>query len=147
MEENANTLQFGAEFEAVSCLSNAEVAVVLEKQKETYEMKDINVTPAFAKTMAYAKRYGGSGDAKKLMMATTQLREDLTQFEAFHDGEVVKLEQFEMAQLANLMQADSEVEEAIALIPSLSTRFNEEDIENILAIVQKQAQSQFSSFN
>lgn len=44
-EENANTLTFGLEFENMSCLSNAEVSVVLEKQKDTYEQKDINVTP------------------------------------------------------------------------------------------------------
>lgn len=44
-EENANTLKFGDEFENVSCLSNAEVSVVLEKQKDVYEQKDINVTP------------------------------------------------------------------------------------------------------
>ncbi|CAM9587465.1 unnamed protein product [Choristocarpus tenellus] len=98
------------------------------------------IARAFAKTMTYTKRYGGSGDAKTQMMATTELREALTQFEAFNDGEVVKLQQFEMAQLANLMQADSEAEEAIALIPSLGSRFTEEDIENILAIVQKQQQ-------
>lgn len=35
----------------------------------------------------------------------------LQQFEAFHDGEVIKLHQFEIMQVANLMQADSEVDE------------------------------------
>lgn len=35
----------------------------------------------------------------------------LQQFETYHDGEVFKLHQFEIMQLANLMQADSEVEE------------------------------------
>lgn len=43
-EENANTLSFGADFD-MSCLSNAEVSVVLEKQRANYEEKDINVTP------------------------------------------------------------------------------------------------------
>lgn len=44
-EENANTLTFGSEFENVSCLSNAEVSIVLEKQKDSYAAKDLNVTP------------------------------------------------------------------------------------------------------
>ena len=35
----------------------------------------------------------------------------LQQFEAFHEGELIKLHQFEVMQVANLMQADSEVEE------------------------------------
>lgn len=38
-------------------------------------------------------------------------RRALQQFETYHDGEVFKLHQFEVMQLANLMQADSEVEE------------------------------------
>lgn len=38
-------------------------------------------------------------------------RRALQQFETYHDGEVLKLHQFEVMQLANLMQADSEVEE------------------------------------
>lgn len=44
-EENANTLKFGTDFDNMSCLSNAEVSVVLEKQRANYEEKDINVTP------------------------------------------------------------------------------------------------------
>lgn len=35
----------------------------------------------------------------------------LQQFEAFHEGESIRLHQFEIMQVANLMQADSEVEE------------------------------------
>lgn len=46
-EENANLLQFGEEHskDDMSCLSNAEVSMVLEKQRGAYEEKDINVTP------------------------------------------------------------------------------------------------------
>lgn len=40
-----------------------------------------------------------------------RVRRALQQFETYHDGEVLKLHQFEVMQLANLMQADSEVEE------------------------------------
>lgn len=35
----------------------------------------------------------------------------LQQFETFHEGESIRLHQFEIMQVANLMQADSEVEE------------------------------------
>ncbi len=46
-EENANLLQFGEEHskDDMSCLSNAEVSMVLERQRGAYEEKDINVTP------------------------------------------------------------------------------------------------------
>ena len=44
-EENANNLKFGVDFENVSCLSNAEVSVVLDRQRANYQEKDINVTP------------------------------------------------------------------------------------------------------
>lgn len=46
-EENANLLQFGEEHskDDMSCLSNAEVSMILEKQRGAYEEKDINVTP------------------------------------------------------------------------------------------------------
>lgn len=45
-EENANLLQFGDDHkDDMSCLSNAEVSMVLEKQRGAYEEKDINVTP------------------------------------------------------------------------------------------------------
>eukprot|EP00904_Undaria_pinnatifida_P010060 jgi/Undpi1/6184/HiC_scaffold_20.g08668.m1 len=143
-EENANTLKFGTDFENMSCLSNAEVSVVLEKQRANYEEKDINVTPAFAKTMTYVKRFGGLGGNAQVS-AVSELREALQQFEAFHEGELIKLHQFEVMQVANLMQADSEVEEVLALIPSLGARLTEEDLENILAIVRKHQHSRLYS--
>lgn len=46
-----------------------------------------------------------------LSLVLSALDRALQQFEAFHDGEVIKLHQFEVMQVANLMQADSEVEE------------------------------------
>ncbi|CAM9371283.1 unnamed protein product [Ectocarpus sp. 6 AP-2014] len=145
-EENANLLQFGPEHakDDMSCLSNAEVSVVLEKQRINYEEKDINVTPAFSKTMSYVKRFGGLGGSVK-MTATSELREALQQFETFHEGESIRLHQFEIMQVANLMQADSEVEEVLALIPSLGARLTEEDLENILAIVRKHQHSRLYS--
>lgn len=46
-EENVNLLQFGHmnDQDKMTCLSNSEVAMILEKQRATYEEKDINVTP------------------------------------------------------------------------------------------------------
>ncbi|CAM9255080.1 unnamed protein product, partial [Hapterophycus canaliculatus] len=115
-EENANLLQFGPDHkEEMSCLSNAEVAIILEKQRVTYEEKDINVTPAFSKTMSYVKRFGGQGGNAQVT-STSEMRETLQQFEAFHEGESVRLHQFEIMQVANLMQSDSEVEEVRPLL-------------------------------
>ncbi|CAN0299956.1 unnamed protein product, partial [Pylaiella littoralis] len=144
-EENANLLQFGPEHakEQMSCLSNAEVAMILEKQRGNYEEKDINVTPSFAKTMTYVKRFGSGGAANN--SATHELRETLQEFEVFHDGEAIRLHQFEIMQVANLMQADSEVEEVLALIPSMGARLTEEDIDNVLGIVRKHQQSRIYS--
>ncbi|CAM9322745.1 unnamed protein product [Sphacelaria rigidula] len=94
--------------------------------------------------MTYVKRFGGLGGNAQVS-ATTELREALQQFETYHDGEVFKLHQFEVMQLANLMQADSEVEEVLALIPSLGAKLTEEDIENVLAIVRKHQHSRLYS--
>eukprot|EP00953_Heterococcus_sp_UTEX-ZZ885_P038455 19726-Heterococcus_DN1.PRE.1 len=71
------------------------------------------------------------------MAATAELRAALEGFEReADDGSTITLHQFELASLANLMQADSEPEEALALIPSLS-KFTEQDIKAILDIVHK----------
>lgn len=49
----------------------------------------------------------------------------------------IRLEEFEIACLSNLNP--EEVEEAVALIPSLSKRYAEEEIEEILGIVSRTA--------
>ena len=54
----------------------------------------------------------------------------------------VRLEEFEIACLSNLNPEDPE--EAIALIPSLQTRFREDEIEEILSIVSRTTARMFS---
>ena len=60
-------------------------------------------------------------------------------FEKIHEGVTtkVKLHQFEIASLSNLLPGD--VEEATTLIPSLQQKFNETEIEEILRIVTRTA--------
>jgi DNA-directed RNA polymerase II subunit RPB4 len=53
------------------------------------------------------------------------------------DGSEVRLEEFEIACLSNLNP--EEVEESVALIPSLQKRFAEDEIEEILGIVSRTA--------
>ena len=49
----------------------------------------------------------------------------------------IRLEEFEISCLSNLNP--EEVEEAVSLIPSLSKRYAEEEIEEILGIVSRKA--------
>ena len=64
-------------------------------------------------------------------------------FQREEDGETVeyRLEEFEIACLSNLNP--EEVEEAVALIPSLHKRFAEDEIEEILGIVSRTAARMF----
>lgn len=59
------------------------------------------------------------------------------------EGQVTeyRLEEFEIACLSNLNP--EEVEEAVALIPSLQKRFAEDEIEEILGIVSRTAARMF----
>lgn len=60
-------------------------------------------------------------------------------FQREDNGRVVevRLEEFEIACLSNLNP--EEVEESVALIPSLQKRFGEDEIEEILGIVSRTA--------
>ena len=51
------------------------------------------------------------------------------------DGEEAKLHQFEVAALMNLVATDTMVEEALALVPSLS-KFRESEIDEILDLIR-----------
>ena len=56
-QEDASELRLGKEFTGVRCLSNAEVAIILEKTKQKYELEDKPVSDAFEKTLAFTKRF------------------------------------------------------------------------------------------
>ncbi|CAH0477069.1 unnamed protein product [Peronospora belbahrii] len=143
--EDAAELNLGVDFRNETCLSNAEVAVILEKQKSDYETQEKQLTNVFQKTYSYVQRFSGTKDPVTNQASVTELREALMSlaFQRDEDGETVeyRLEEFEIACLSNLNP--EEVEEAVALIPSLHKRFAEDEIEEILGIVSRTAARMF----
>ncbi|DAZ99179.1 TPA: hypothetical protein N0F65_008212 [Lagenidium giganteum] len=132
--EDAAELNLGDDFRNETCLSNAEVAVILEKQKTDYENQEKQLTGVFQKTYSYVQRFSGTKDPVANQASVTELREALMSlaFQREEDGQPtdIRLEEFEIACLSNLNP--EEVEEAVALIPSLQKRFAEDEIEEIL---------------
>ncbi|KAK1947882.1 DNA-directed RNA polymerase II subunit 4 [Phytophthora citrophthora] len=143
--EDAAELNLGDDFRNETCLSNAEVAVILEKQKSDYETQEKQLTNVFQKTYSYVQRFSGTKDPVANQASVTELREALMSlaFQREEEGETVeyRLEEFEIACLSNLNP--EEVEEAVALIPSLHKRFAEDEIEEILGIVSRTAARMF----
>ncbi|CAM9303647.1 unnamed protein product [Phaeothamnion confervicola] len=135
---NAATLNFGKEFEDVQCVTNSEVAIILDKQKKHYDALDITASPAFTATLMHVKRFSSAADDP--VQAITLLRQALEEFEAYSAdrGGLQKLHQFEIVQLANLITADSSAEEVTALIPSIGQKFDQEDVEKILDVIRSQ---------
>ena len=60
----------------------------------------------------------------------------LTDLSWEQDGKTTKLHGFEIAALANLVQEDTDVEEIVALVPSLS-RFDQRQTQDMLDIVSR----------
>mmetsp|Transcript_11380 Transcript_11380/g.14184 ORF Transcript_11380/g.14184 Transcript_11380/m.14184 type:complete len:150 (-) Transcript_11380:205-654(-) len=129
----------GQEFEGIRCLSNAEVAVILETTKKAAEQKDKSVSEVFEDTLAYAKRFSGYTDVVNDSGAVQSLKLELQnkEFEQINEetGELEKVElsDFELVSLLNLAPFD--YDEAIELIPSLQNRFSKDDIDAILTII------------
>jgi DNA-directed RNA polymerase II subunit RPB4 len=161
--EDASTLSFGDEFlsDDIQMLSNSQVAVFLTQTKENEEASlGEDAHEVLKKTLRYASRYSAQKQSEKsneeIMTELDNLQEGLqTQIlttigasvgssissnlgsggAAFAD----KLHPFEVSALMNLMATDSQHEEALALIPSLS-RFTESDIDKLLQLVSKSTQ-------
>ncbi|OQR94079.1 hypothetical protein ACHHYP_01849 [Achlya hypogyna] len=140
--EDAAELILGEDFQGETCLSNAEVAVILEKQKSDYESQEKTLTNVFQKTYSYVQRFSGTKDPVSNQASVTELREALITYEFSREHPddpsqtvEIRLEEFEIACLSNLNP--EEPEEAMALIPSLQKRFTEEDIEEILSIIAR----------
>ncbi|OQR90938.1 hypothetical protein THRCLA_09145 [Thraustotheca clavata] len=140
--EDAAELILGQDFQTETCLSNAEVAVILEKQKSDYESQEKTLTSVFQKTYSYVQRFSGTKDPVSNQASVTELREALITYEFTREAPddpsktiEIRLEEFEIACLSNLNP--EEPEEAMALIPSLQKRFTEDDIEEILSIIAR----------
>ncbi|RHY86739.1 hypothetical protein DYB37_005120 [Aphanomyces astaci] len=140
--EDAAELNLGEDFQQETCLSNAEVAVILEKQKSDYESSEKPLTSVFQKTYSYVQRFSGTKDPVANQASVTELREALITYEFTRESPddptqavEVRLEEFEIACLSNLNPEESE--EAMALIPSMNKKFSEDDIEEILQIIAR----------
>ena len=141
MAENASELQFGGEDldneeTGTTCLSNAEVAILLDKQRASLEEQSEEATPVFKQTLEYALRFSGTSDPVSNAPAIEALRDALMNFECERDGgKMEKLHSFEIAALSNL--APEDYDEVEALIPSIYARFREDEIEQLLELLSQ----------
>ncbi|ETK71534.1 hypothetical protein L915_21260 [Phytophthora nicotianae] len=129
MESNdAVELNSGEDFENNTCLSKAEVAIFLDKQKINY----VEQKKMFASGSKKCKtRFTGTKDPVANQAAVIELREYVT-FNILIRSRL-SMEEFEIASLSNLYL--EEVEEAVALIPSLSQHFTDHEIEEMLGVI------------
>lgn len=193
---DAAALNLGEDFENEVCLSNAEVAIILEKQKINYleqkktftrlatgvwrNMKDLSAKldcsrsrvveciavrskrqsrpccDSLGQEILWSTRHLLSSSASvyfcsDILLFDTRLIDMLCgvfdcralqsiSFE--HDDEVHRLEEFEIACLSNLNPEGAE--EAVALIPSLSKHFTDNEIEEILGMISRLTAKIFS---
>ena len=125
-------------------LSNAEVCILLTKQKEMRAAQGLRVTEEFEKTLSATTRFSGIDRPQEPAMMTyvQELRQELMlkRFERESETdpgtlENVTLTQFEIGALSNLMPGDPE--EAFALLPGLTGRFTEEDIQEVCDVIER----------
>lgn len=138
--ENAGERQFGPEFEDIHILSNAQVAVILQVSARSAVSRDEELNDVYKKTQKYVERFNTmtnpEKDHQELVEELDNLQDALTSFrKETDDGEELELHGFEVAALMNLVITDTLVEEAVALIPSLS-RLPEAAIDEILDLIK-----------
>jgi len=119
-EEDAAELKLGSDFNEAQCLLNSEVAILLETSQQAHEADDseAELSQVFIKTLNYVKTFS----RYKNKTAVKEVRSLLTK---------KNLEEFEISSLANL--CPDTAEEAKSLIPSLSTKFTDDELEQTLA--------------
>ncbi|VEU35579.1 unnamed protein product [Pseudo-nitzschia multistriata] len=140
IEENAAERKFGAHFDDIHILSNAQVAVILQVSAGQAVTKDEELNEVYRKTQKYVERFNQMSNKEKdhqeLVEELDNLQDALTTFrKETDDGDELELHGFEVAALMNLVIADTTVEEAYALIPSLS-RLPEAAIDEILDLIK-----------
>ncbi|XP_074600028.1 RNA polymerase II subunit D [Brevipalpus obovatus] len=130
IEEDAGELQFPGEFQQAETLLISEVLMLMEHRKEQNDERedDQELNEVFTKTLSYCQRFSKFKNRETISAVRAQLQ-------------LKKLHKFEFAQLANLCPETPE--EAKALIPSLETRFTDEDLRQILDDIQTQRSFQY----
>eukprot|EP00590_Aulacoseira_subarctica_P008577 CAMPEP_0172423592 /NCGR_PEP_ID=MMETSP1064-20121228/17595_1 /TAXON_ID=202472 /ORGANISM="Aulacoseira subarctica , Strain CCAP 1002/5" /LENGTH=164 /DNA_ID=CAMNT_0013165039 /DNA_START=31 /DNA_END=525 /DNA_ORIENTATION=- len=140
-QENVAELYFGPDFDDIQFLSNAQVAAFLKVSARGAVDRDQELHDVYRKTQRYVDRFNtmtnSEKDDQELVGELDNLQDALTTFrkEKEDDGEEMELHGSEVAALMNLVATDTMVEEAIALIPSLS-RFPEAAIDEILDLIR-----------
>lgn len=139
-DENAAERRFGPQFDDIHILSNAQVAVILQVSAGQAVTRDEELNEVYRKTQKYVERFNQMANKEKdhqeLVEELDNLQDALTTFrKETDDGDELELHGFEVAALMNLVIADTTVEEACALIPSLS-RLPEAAIDEILDLIK-----------
>mmetsp|Transcript_31529 Transcript_31529/g.57087 ORF Transcript_31529/g.57087 Transcript_31529/m.57087 type:complete len:160 (+) Transcript_31529:149-628(+) len=140
VNEDAAELQFDEEFEDAHILSNAQVAIILQASARSAQIRDEELNEVYRKTQKYVERFNTMKNPEKehqeLVDELDNLQDALTTFrKETEEGQELELEKFEVAALMNLVGTDTLVEEALALIPSLS-RFPDAAIDEILDLIK-----------
>jgi DNA-directed RNA polymerase II subunit RPB4 len=117
-EEDASEMKLGPEFQNELCLLYPEVKILMEKLKENNEA---NLGSSFDKTLVYVNHVCKFNNPDTLK----EVRKVLSS---------TQLENFEIAQLANLLPEKSE--EAKSLIPSTAKRIDDEELQVVLNELQ-----------
>ena len=143
-------------------LSYAQVAVILKISASSAVKNDEEINDVFRKTHKYVDRFNSMTNKEKPhqelvdeldnlqeyvtgrswlidIIRTAYSRRPFSALSTFRketdDGEELELHLSEVASLMNLVATDTSVEEAVALIPSLS-RFPETAIEELLELIR-----------
>lgn len=145
--EDASELRLGPEFDNVPCLSNAEVAIVLQEAKIKFEQDDKAVPEVFEQTLAYVNRFSQIKDPVVNKGVVQELESELEaktweKVDAEGNVGVVKLAPFELVSLINLKP--EEYDEAVSLIPSLQNKLNEDDVNDVLDKINRSAGRTFN---
>ncbi|GMR35612.1 hypothetical protein PMAYCL1PPCAC_05807, partial [Pristionchus mayeri] len=122
VEEDASELKFPKEFESNACdaLLTSEVFLLLEHRRQQSEQKEEieDLSEVFVKTLNYARR-----------LSRFKNRETIRAVRAVFAAKN-NIHKFEVAQIANLCPETAE--EAKALIPSLESKIEDDELEEIL---------------
>jgi len=122
IEEDATELKFPKEFEVPGCdaLMVSEVFLLLDhRRKQSEQKEDIEeMSEVFFKTLDYTRR-----------LSKFKSRETIRSVRGIFSGKH-NLHKFEVAQIANLCPETAE--EAKALIPSLESKMEDDELEELL---------------
>eukprot|EP00924_Labyrinthula_sp_SR-Ha-C_P015946 maker-scaffold_4-snap-gene-14.2-mRNA-1 protein AED:0.12 eAED:0.12 QI:84/1/1/1/1/1/2/140/142 len=134
--EDSSELRFNEALNDATFLSNAEVAVILGKDKDEGEVEN----EVYQKTLAHCQRFSGFMASELNISNISALQGELQNkmFEDFKPDGTIESKQLHNFEVTALMNLDPEdYDEAVALIPSMQKRFSEDQIEELLQILSK----------